>query len=551
LGRGQRFQTLLFVLTLVFFILGLQLVRIQIWLGSDLRMRAVRQQGQELVLGISRGGIYDRNYASLIDSGWEPALGVYPTLVEDKVSTARELAALLNLERANLQSRLLREQPFLLPLEPDRDVPALALFDAGAFPGVFMLQRESRYGEKALAQHLIGYIQEEGKQGVVGLEAYYDQYLRQGEKTSLVAWTDAYGQLINGLGYQQLVQGEMGTNDLILTLDARMQYIVEDVLRNNGKSGAVVIVHVPTGEILALASSPNFSQDRVEDYLTNTDGCLMNRVFLGYPPGSLFKIIVAAAALEEGLTSLDEEFFCAGYIEVGNQVYRCHQYNDGGHGQQTLAAAFAHSCNPVFISLAQRLGVERLLNYAIRFGLDSKLLGLPEETAGYLPEEVPFLGDLANIALGQGPVLVTPLQMAQVIQAVANQGILVPLRLIKQGPDNDLTGERRSRAVLSPETAQKMHGILVETVSSGTGTAASLLGWDSGGKTGTAETGRNNQAGEAITHAWFAGFVPVEEPLLAAVVLVEEGGSGGSVAAPIYREIMQGILQAIPLCELR
>ncbi|MGI6574552.1 MAG: peptidoglycan D,D-transpeptidase FtsI family protein [bacterium] len=543
----HRLQVLLIAITLSFVLLTLRLINIQLWSGPLLRARAVRQQGYELVLELPRGGIYDRNHSSLTASTCQPILALFPNLIEDKISTARELALFLDLNPEDVLNKINIAQPFYYPVT--RQVPALTVFEAGSFPGVFLLQKQERYGANSLARHLIGYVRAEENMGVTGLEQHFNSFLRQGAGLSLVAWVDANKKLIPGLGFQQQVLGRMDGGQLVLTLDAHIQRIVEEVMDQHCEAGAAVVVQVETGELLAVASRPNFTQNRVEAYLDKTDACLMNRAFLSYPPGSLFKIVVAAAALDEGVTDTEEEFLCEGFIQIGHQVYRCHQYEKGGHGPLTLTGAFAHSCNPVFITLAQRLGAERLLNYARRLGLGSTIALIPENKAGYIPGSAPFLGDLANISLGQGSVLVTPLQMAQVTQIVANNGVFVPLWVVKKGPDGEMDpGD--SKILLSSETAQKLQFLLQETVVTGTGSLAAVPWLTLGGKTGTAETGRKDAEGKAVAHAWFAGFGPLEKPLLAVVIMVEEGGSGGEVAAPIFREIITRIYQEVSLQDL-
>lgn len=545
---GKRVLVLALFFTLGFSLLGVQLVRIQLWLGPQLQARAQDQQRQTLTMKIPRGQIYDRNMVSLTGAHWEPVLVVFPSLVEDKGTTARELAAFMGREGEEIAALLDKGQPF--SCEVNRLVPALEVFAAGSFPGVFLLPQEKRYGDRALARHIIGYVQQGENKGVSGLERHYNAHLQGGRELELVAWVDANGNVIPGLGLQQVAGGEAGQGDLVLTLDARVQGIVEEVMEERVERGAVVVVQVQSGEILALASRPNFRQDRIEEYLARTDACLLNRALCNYPPGSLFKIIVLAAALEEGLTHLEEEFYCGGFTTVGDQVFRCHQYREGGHGFITLEEAFAESCNPVFITLAQRIGCQRLLNYSRRLGIGEAILGLPEEKEGYLAEDLPYPGDLANLSLGQGPILATPLQMAQITQAVASGGVLKPLRLVKDGPADEPGGEKRARRVLSAGTAAALQRVMHRAVETGTGTLAASPRFSCGGKTGTAETGKTTPEGKTLSHAWFAGFAPLDKPLLAVVVLVEEGGSGGQVAAPIFQAILNRVFAEIPLADL-
>jgi peptidoglycan glycosyltransferase/penicillin-binding protein 2 len=336
--------------------------------------------------------------------------------------------------------------------------------------------------------------------------------------------------------------------DVVLTLDAGIQRVAEDAVRTSLKKGAVVVLDAASGDVLAMASAPAFSQRQPEDALSSGDSPFINRAIggLGYPPGSTFKLVTAAAALERGLVSPDETFSCTGSISVGSLTFRCHSFERGGHGKLTMREAIAQSCNVAFIEIAQRVGAKALLEMAQRLGFGTVTgTGMPGECAGNLPAAADvFAGDLANTALGQGKVLATPLQVAHLMSIIANDGIDPGVRLVRELRDGNGLVLRRTPAaepkrVLSQEVAAELQKGLEAATDHGTAAPGFIPGFGSAGKTGSAEASID---GRETVDAWFVGYAPQYSPKYVICVLAEEGISGGQSAAPVFKEIMTKIL---------
>jgi peptidoglycan glycosyltransferase/penicillin-binding protein 2 len=382
--------------------------------------------------------------------------------------------------------------------------------------GLMVVREKLRYRQPALAPHLLGYLRTADQTGVTGIEALADEELSHVEPVKLAAIVDGNRKLIPGLGYRIIGgQGEAGAS-LSTTLDSEIQRAAQDELVSTGQRGAVVIVEAGSGNVLAAASNPTFDPNQVETAFQAPNAPLLNRAIHDYYPGSVFKIVVTAAALEEQVTSLEEQFFDPGYYDVGTVRFRC--WLEGGHGHLDLTGAFAQSCNSVYVELGQKLG------------LGSKTgIGLPEEQQGSLPAGGRFSRqDFGNMALGQRGIKATPMQLAKLMVTIL-QGRATKLNLF---PGQESYGG----AVLSAKTRAALRAMMAAVVERGTGTQAQIPGYGAGGKTGSAQTGRLNSWGEPEVDAWFAGFFPLLQPRYVIVVLLE-GGASGSIAAGIFKRI--------------
>lgn len=553
---------------LVLLLVATRLAALQIIGGPQLAMEALRQRAEIIPLEVPRGGIYDRNMVSLTGSYYRQRVLVFPGLLDDLAVTAAALAGDLGLPPEELARMLV--EPGTRPVIDLGPMTAgvAARIAARNLPGLVVTPEKVRYGENAVASHLIGYISPTSGEGVSGLEASLDSFLRGAAPEAIMAFFDALGRPIRGLGlgYRPGKDGSEGRHDVILTLDRSIQETVERLMDAHIRKGAVVVVEAQTGDVLALASRPGFDQallnlkdsspgerDRIRALLRDSDGPLVNRAVLAYPPGSVFKIVVAAAALEKRLVKLQDRFFCRGYIDVGNLRFKGYNFEQGGHGLITFEEALAYSSNPVFIEVGLRVGARDLLSMARELGLGQETgLDLFEEATGVLPEPEPmFAGDVANISIGQGRLTVTPLQMAQLMTAVAGDGLFRPLRLVKEirRPSSGrppLIVKRnpvsRPRRVFSSLTASQLKMALQGVTTYGTGTRAFVSGYGAAGKTGTAETGELGPGGAPVTHAWFAGFAPLYDPRYVIVVFIEGGSSGGGDAAPVFGKIAEALL---------
>ncbi len=385
--------------------------------------------------------------------------------------------------------------------------------------------------------HLTGY--EDARYGTAGLEASYNSDLlglaRRG-------W-------IGGLARGLLTSGPGRGNDIVLTVDAGVQRAAERAMA--GRRGAAVALDPRTGAVLALVSNPGFRAARIssewEHLVKDETSPLFNRATLGlYPPGSAIKPIVAAIALSSGRVSPSDGFRCEGAIKVGTGPGDAREVSCPGgraHGDVDLASAIASSCNVAFAQIGWRIGREKLYNgfRSFRFG-DTLPFDVPAAAGAIATGGGLDRAALAQISIGQGTLVASPLQMACAIGALANGGVMRRPYVVSEvrSPDGAVLGRTPITILDVPvaaTVARCVSDMMVEAVDRGTARAAALPGVRVAGKTGTAE----NPHG--APHAWFVGFAPADDPRCVVAVVVENGGSGGQVAAPVAREILRSALQ--------
>lgn len=401
--------------------------------------------------------------------------------------------------------------------------------------------REYIYG-KALA-HLLGYLgeanEEEVKNGKYqvgdlvgrgGVEQEYDQWLR-GKNGGEVFEINALGEKIRQIGIEQPISG----NNLKLTIDGELSKVAFEALA--GRKGAVVASR-PDGEILVLVSSPSFDPEKITpEILTDSSWPMFNRAIAGlYPPGSTFKIITAVAGLEEGKITSETFYDDPGEIRVGDYVYRNWYFTQYGkrEGKINIIWALKRSTDTFFYKVGEWVGPIKLREWAISFGLGKPTgIDLPGEAGGKLPnpkEEEWFLGNTYHFAIGQGGLLTTPLQINMMTTVIANNGEFCEPKIRSEKNKNCYSLPLKKR------TLQLIKEGLKEVCLPG-GTAFPFFNFTPSvaGKTGTAEF--NDPAGR--THAWFTGFAPVENPQIVVTAMVEGGGEGSYVAAPIVKKVME------------
>jgi len=545
----QRIYCLATLFCLITALLAGRLIYLQLVAGPRLAARGLEGRVQEVPVGVDRGEILDRNGTPLTNTAQHFSVVVFPAQIGDKWRTIRELEALTGIDAEKIAAAAGPDgRPFRL--KSGLDAASAQKVNDGRLPGVLAVGEKARYGYRALAAHVVGYINASDNRGVSGIEGMYDEVLRGSQPQYLAALVDGERQLIPGLGYKRLrLTGGGGPSHVVLTIDSRIQKIVENVMDAQISKGAVIVMRPSTGEILAMASRPAFDANNLGDHLGREAAPLLNRAIAAYQPGSVFKLAVAAAALEEGVVRPDEVFYDPGYIDINSLRFKGWDYEKGGRGRLTFAEAMAYSSNPVFIHVGQKLGAAKLIAYAEKFGFGRKTaLAFAGEAGGNLPAPADiYPGDLANLSIGQGVLEATPLQIACLVAAIVNDGVMVDPYIVSR-----LTGGNgavvktypasRGRRVLSRRTAGQMREMMAVTTESGTGREAFVAGPGSAGKTGTAETGRTAGTGRSINHAWFAGYTPLDNPQYVVVVFVEDGMSGGEVAAPIFRAIAGRIL---------
>lgn len=407
-----------------------------------------------------------------------------------------------------------------------------------------------RYLSSSLACHIIGYTDSTG-QGISGIEKAYDSLLSQVESTVTVRFSsDANGRVMLGENIE-IVGNEVPRKGIVLTLDKDIQQITEDALDSSGAvCASAVVIEIETGAIRACVSRPAFDPYNVAESLNNPDSPLINRAFLQFSVGSVFKPVVASAALENGISE-NFEYNCTGSVTHNGVTFNCHKKD--GHGVMNMENAVANSCNTYFISLAIETGADNIISMAESFGFgkETVLANGIKSVSGYLPDvsELDSKAAISNISFGQGSLLATPLQICNVAATVARGGIYIEPYLVEGETDENgvftkIKSYSEKKQVMSYENALLIRRFLEKVVTDGSGVRAQSEYVAVAGKTATAQTGKSEN-GEEIYNAWFMGYFPAENPKYAVAVLKENGGEGAVSCAPVFREIVEN-MEKIP-----
>lgn len=546
-----RVAVLFLVLLLAMAALTMRLAYLMLWQHDRLTDLAVGQRFRGQVIEPERGRVLDRRMEPLAMSVYADALYARPDRVGDRAAMARRLSELTGLDEAYLAQRLEIQAPAVLlatKLEPHQ---AQAIREA-RLPGISLHPRPQRfYPHGDLAGHVLGFAGTDN-QGLEGLEFYYDHLLAGTPGRSLTE-RDPQGRAIPD-GREEVVPPVAG-HTLILTIDRSLQYLVERELRaaveaTKASWGVAISVDPRTGEILAMAQYPSFNPNNPQQ-----SGPFRNRAISDqYEPGSTFKTVIAAIALELGVAQPDEVFDCPAELHIGGGRVRDWRY-PYSYGIQTLEQALANSCNTVFARLGGELiPTPELVRYLRAFGFGDTLgIDFPGEAKGFLPTPGRVYGETlrwANVGFGQG-VAVTPLQLTMAVAALVNDGYLMRPHLVKEIRDAaGRTVERREpeviRQVVSARTARQMVRAMEKVVLEGTGSLAAIEGYRVLGKTGTAQIPQPGGYGEGRV-ASFIGAAPAEDPqVVTHVVLYDvktEVRYGGQLAAPVFGRITERILE--------
>lgn len=568
-GLQSRLASLAVALTVALGVLGVRLWQLQILQGDHYAQLADTNRLRIHRVPAPRGLILDRRGTPLVTNRPAFSVSVLPMELREPARALPQLARLLDAPEQELWARWERgrKRPFE-PIRIRRDVGirVVTILEERQeeLPGVLVEAEPVRvYPYGGMGAHVLGYLGEVSAQelevlrargyragdlvGKAGVERQYDAVLR-GEEGEHVVEVDAAGRPLRALREQASRPG----NTLVLSLDWELQREAERQLQ--GLSGAVVALDPRTGEILAMASSPSFdpnafsvgiSQREWEKLSGDRRNPLLNRATAAaVEPGSVFKIVTGLAALQKGRATSRSSFLCTGSVQLGRWVFR----ELASHGRVDFIRGVAQSCNVMFWLLGQRLGPEALSDYARQLGFGQRTgVDLPQEVDGVVPDraykervwkESWYPGDTLNMAIGQGFVLVTPIQVARAFAAVANGGVLLKPQVARAvlAPDGRVLHTFppvvQGRVGLSESTLQALRQALEAVVERGTGQAARVDGLRVAGKTGSAETPRGRP------HAWFAGYAPAQDPRIVVVVLVEHGYRGGLSAAPIAKAVL-------------
>ena len=591
LGELQRRLTILKIgLLLVVGLLTLRLWHLQIREGPYYRDLSQTNLTRSIVLEPARGLIYDRNGVLLANN--VPSFSLYVTLedVKDREDLTRKLMKLVRLDEVRLRKKLSERSTKLVQRKvKDRlTLREAALIESHRLdlPGV-MIQAESQrnFPTGLTASHVIGYVGEVSADqleqadytdlhqgsivGQYGVENTYDRFLRGRAGQKLIE-ADALGHEKRTVSVEKPRAGD----DLYLTIDLRLQKLAEELLGD--EAGAIVALDPKTGEVLALASRPAFDPNVLsreltakqwEEVVQHEGRPLTNRATQGqYPPGSTFKIAMAAAALETKTVEPSTQIRCAGGYQFGRRFYR--DWKAGGHGLMNVTEALVQSCDVFFYTAGQRMGIDTIASYAKLFGLGSPTgIELPSERLGIVPStdwkqkvrsEQWLPGETISASIGQGYVTVTPIQMASLTATVANNGVPVRPRLVKAVMDRatgrvlELPSVPLSRLSIRPETLAIIRNALAGVVTEGTARSAKSSLVTIAGKTGTAQAlslrlgPEKNIPKKFRDHAWFVSYAPVESPRIAVTILVEHMGHGGSAAAPLAKQMIEAFVKLTP-----
>jgi len=551
----------------IFILLALGLVYTQVLrfpyyskLSRDNAIRIIPIEGP-------RGTIFDRNGAPLVNDRISFNVAVVYQELRNREKLIRLLTNLLDVPRKDMEDAIDRSarKPYApVTIVEDIDKNKAFILEEESFDirGLVIETKSVRsYVYNNTGSHIFGYLGEISEKelenlkgygyrakdlvGRDGLEKYYDRELA-GMDGGIQIQVDNKGRQVGVLGYKEPKKGK----DLYLTVDLNLQKTCDKALE--GKSGAIIIMSPNTGEVLALSSSPSYdpnifikpekSAERLKLFRDRQRYPMLNRAISGvYPPGSIFKIVTASAALQLKRISSRTHFNCTGTYTLGSGSFNC--WKEGGHGEQNVTDALMNSCNIFFYNTGKALGVDNMEKFAYIFGFGKKTgINLPDEANGIAPgrfwkkkyrKDMWYEGDTINYAIGQGYVLVTPMQVIEMTSIIANKGSSVKPYIVGRIESGGAAVVERKNAGLSDEVIKIVSEGLYNVVNgeNGTGKRARLEGVAVAGKTGTAQ----NPLGR--THAWFTGFAPFDNAKICLVVFLEHGGKGGLEPSEMAKEI--------------
>lgn len=551
--KSIHFLFIIFFALLVFFLYYLQIIK-----GPLYQEMSYRNSIRLLSIDAPRGVIYDREGMVLADNSLSFGVFMVPQEVRDIDAEINMLSEILDVPESELERNYKTNYyaPFA-PCELKKDISkrqAIRIEELKLdMPGVLVKEiplRRYPYGE-AFA-HVVGYTGniEKGELellksygykvndiiGKDGVERVSDKILR-GNNGGMQIQVDNRGRLVKILSSKKPQKGK----DVYLTIDAKLQNFVWRMMK--GQKGAAVFMDPSTGEVLTLVSMPSYDPNSsLVDTLYDIEAPLFNRAIMGqYSPGSLFKIVIALAGLDSEEIRPETTFVCQGSLKVGLDVFNC--WNRDGHGPMDLENGIIESCNVYFYNLGILMGVDRISEYAKQFGFGKKTgIELFGESDGFVPtrswkrtekNENWYTGDTANLSIGQGYLLVTPLQIVRMVSMVATGGKLIQPHVLR---DSRKSRTPAQTLKIKEENIEFIRRAMKGVVEDEDGTGA--LAWNRfvsiAAKTGTSQTGS-----DLGTHAWFAGFAPSEDPKISFVIFLEHGGSGGDMAALIARKAVE------------
>ncbi len=570
----KRILGMFIALCFVFVALIFRLGWIQVVNSDKYIQIALNQQTKDIPIPAKRGIIFDRKGKELAISATTSTVWARPKEVDveqNKEAIATSLSAILEIDADELIEKLDGDPNKLVRVDRWVNYTKSKKVRESNFPGIWLSEDNKRYYPfGSFAARLIGHTTDDNR-GIVGVELAYEKYL-SGLSGRMIQNTDASGRQLS-YGTEKYFQEENGLN-IVLTIDEVIQHFTEKTIKEgqiatNANRIMAIVMDPKTGELLAMASYPNYdlNEPRVpvqEDALAfyNTLSSdekqnYWNRMWKNpiisdvYEPGSTFKLITAAVALEENIATPETEFYCNAFSIVAGITLKCYRY-PFAHGIETLTEGVANSCNPVFIALSGEIGKDKFYEYIKSFGfMDVTGIGLPGETNS-LVQSKSKIGpvELATMTYGQG-IAVTPIQLISAISAFGNEGKIMEPHIIK-GFNNDDGEEVFSvepkivRQVVSEETAYEVTMMMEAVVTEGGGKNAQITGYRIGGKTGTADKPVNGTYVEDVVITSFIGLAPIDDPQIAVLVIVDEPKESilsSTTAVPMARQIIENTLR--------
>lgn len=485
-----------------------------------------KQQTKTIFVASSRGKIYDRNLELMVDRKSKYIAAVTPSY------------SLLGLEELkdceNLEEKIESKQPFTCEVKKEINSELIKTFSVPV-----------RYTDSC-ACHLVGYTDQSGETGLSGIEKSYNDVLQKESGKLTVSFSvDAHGQVLAGLDKTINDSSFNSKGGVVLTIDRKMQNIAQQALENDGiKSGCALVMHVDTGEIYAMASTPTYDRNDLSKSIDSEYTPFLNKALQSYSVGSVFKPILAACALESGQVNENFSYKCGGEIEVGDTVFSC--FNEKEHGKENMQKALQNSCNTYFINLLNCIDENYVLSVCRKLRLDQEatLANGYSTSKGTIPNEneLMLLGEKANFSFGQGKLSLSPVSLAAAYHALATGSYVEPTVIRGIANSNGLVKSENAKQcvkIFSDSTVLKIRKMLKNVVKKSYKSASSDL-LSLAGKTGTAQSGIWKD-GKEICRTWFAGFFPSNNPHYIVVILNEDGTSGRTDCAPVFKEICEKI----------
>lgn len=550
----KRIKFVLYLIILIFIIIIFRIFYIQVFSKTKLDDLANNLWSRNLPILADRGKITDRNGIVLAGNITTTSLIVVPVQIKNKEEVAENLAKILETDYLNIYSHLTKHTSVerIHPEGRRLSYEKAEAINKLNYDGVYLLKESKRYYPyDNVLSHVLGYVGIDN-QGLSGIELEYDNYLK-GSDGKIKYYSDGKGLRLN---LSEVYDEPVAGNNIALAIDINIQNAAERELDNvmtkyNPENALVLVMDPNTGEIIAMASRPNFNPNNYQNYDLET----INRnlpIWMSYEPGSTFKIITLASAINENKVNLfEDKFYDSGSITVENARIKC--WKSGGHGAESFLNVVENSCNPGFVVLGQRLGTDLLYSYLEKFGFGTKTgIDLNGESKGIMfKKENMGPVETATTAFGQG-ISVTPIQQVRGVSAAINGGKLYTPYIVKSISESQtnemivLNQPKFNGSVITEETSSLVRYALESVVANGTGKNAYIENYRVGGKTGTAQKVKDGRYMVGNYILSFVGFLPADKPDYVVYVAINNPKGvtqyGGTVSAPVAKNIMLSII---------